>query len=189
MMPLPQPHKMGSEPIYSWHCCHICSSVNTHIESNATHLLREKHRSRSRTVWTDLKSRQWEGRALEYQDWTSKVCVCVNLIVWRRELRKTLCSILFFLSCIDTAPKPKMSGIQFKIFCRIPSNLQIYSTKSKHCVKQSILLSRRWKSQWWLFIRLFPKCFHWTRWIQCLAATAVASWSLTQEVAGSRTFK
>ena len=33
---------VGSEPIYLWYCCRRCSSVNTHIESNATHLLRQK---------------------------------------------------------------------------------------------------------------------------------------------------
>ena len=41
-MPLPQPHKMGSKPIYLWHHCHSCSSVNTHIESNEIHLLWQK---------------------------------------------------------------------------------------------------------------------------------------------------
>ena len=54
-MPLLQLHKMGSEPIYLRHCCCSCSSVNTHIESNTTHLLRQKNRSHSRTVWTDLE--------------------------------------------------------------------------------------------------------------------------------------
>ena len=42
MMLLLQLHKMGSKPIYLRHRCHTCSSVNTNIESNVTHLLRQK---------------------------------------------------------------------------------------------------------------------------------------------------
>ena len=42
MMPLPQLRKMGSKPIYLQHRCRSCSSVNTHIESNAAHLVAVK---------------------------------------------------------------------------------------------------------------------------------------------------
>ena len=39
---LPLPHRMGSKPIYLRQCCRSRNSVNTHIESNTTHLLRQK---------------------------------------------------------------------------------------------------------------------------------------------------
>ena len=41
-LPLPLLHRMDSEPIYLWHHCHSCNSVNIHIESNTTYLLRQK---------------------------------------------------------------------------------------------------------------------------------------------------
>ena len=46
--------QIGYNPIYLWHHCHSRSSVNTHIESNTTHLLWQKQRCR--TVWTDLNT-------------------------------------------------------------------------------------------------------------------------------------
>ena len=40
-VPLPLPHRMGSEPIYLWHHCRSRSSVNESISYNGIQLLRQ----------------------------------------------------------------------------------------------------------------------------------------------------